>query len=103
MKAEQLSRQYYNLIEDCDEYYESFVSKQTEDIVMDEYLSYFIDYLGPKGIYNEATLIRLCKDCIIALDRDLGEEVVTHFDQITISDKLQILEIYEENNFKQLS
>ena len=103
MNSDQLSRQYYNLIEDCDEYYESFVSKQTEDIVIEEDEFYYIDYMGSNGIYAEATIVRLCKDCIIGLDRDLGEEIVTHFDHITISDKLQILEMYEENNFKQLS
>ena len=103
MKAEQLSRQYYNLIEDCDEYYESFVSKQTEDIVIEEDEYYYVDYLGSKGTYNEATLVRLCKDYIVVNDRDLGEEREVYFSDVTISDKLQILEIYEENNFKQLS
>jgi len=103
MNSDQLSRQYYNLIEDCDEYYESLVSKQTEDIVIEEDQYYYVDYLGSKGTYNEATLVRLCKNHIVVNDIDLGEEIAMYFSDVTTSDKLQILEIYEENNFKQLS
>ena len=103
MNSDQLIRQYYDLIEDCDKYYETFVSKQTEDIVIEEDEFYYIDYMGSNGIYAEATIVRLCKDCIIGLDRDLGEEIVTHFNHVTTSDKLQILKIYEENEIINLN
>ena len=103
MKINQLHKQYCNLIEDCDEYYGEFTPQQKEDIVVEEDEYYYVDYLGSKGTYNEATLVRLCKDYIVVNDRDLGEEREVYFSDVTISDKLQILEIYEENNFKQLS
>lgn len=103
MKAEQLSNQYFELIDDCHEYYRKFTSQQKEDIVVEEDEYYYVDYLGSKGTYNEATLVRLCKDYIVVNDRDLGEEREVYFSDVTTSDKLQILEIYEENNFKQLS
>ena len=98
MKTDQLNRQLNNLTDDIKEYYDNFISQQEQSIILDENDIYFIDYLGNStGIYNEAQLKELNKENIVVFDRELGEDVEIDFLQVNLTDRITILEIYEEN------
>ena len=98
MNTDQLNRQLLELVDDMQEYYENFTSQQEQPIILDENDIYFIDYLGnSSGMYNEAELKKLNKENIVVFDRELGKTVEIDFSQVNLTDKITILEIYEEN------
>lgn len=98
MKTDQLNRQLNELNDDIEEYYNNFISQQEHPIIIDENDIYFIDYLGSSsGIYNEAELKELNKENIVVFDRELGEDIEIDFLQVNLTDRITILEIYEEN------
>lgn len=103
MKAEQLNNQYFELIDDCHEYYRKFLSQQIEVINIDETDDVYIDYMQNDGTYHEARIINLDNDCIAVYDMADEKNVHIDFESLDLSGKIMVLEMYEDYNFKQLS
>jgi len=101
MNTEALSSVYHNLNNDCQEYYDILTSQQKETIFLGEYF-HLLDYLDTHtGQYCEASIVSLASNGnITVLDRELGEELIVYFSQLLTVNKLEILEIYENNNIR---
>ena len=96
MSVAEIEEQFKTLKENIKKYYTEMLSKQKKDIVLGE-SDILVDYLVYSlGTYEEAYINRLTSEHILVYDRSLGEDVVIDFDQLTIQDRIQVLEIYEQ-------
>ena len=96
MNTEILDKKYTALKEDIEEYYKRIISNQKEPLIINEDLSYIVDYLEQStGLYCEAFVRQLTTENILVWDKELGETVCIDIDQLNVQDRIQILEIYE--------
>lgn len=98
MNAEQLSRQFFNLKEDCKEYYDNLTSQQEEDVILDFEDGYYVDYMCQnKGVFKEALLLKLKKNSLLVNDMPTNKAIHIKFENLTIPDQLTVLKLYEQN------
>lgn len=99
MNVKQLVKQYYNLVSDCEEYYNNFTSQQEEDIILDpEEQEVYLDYLHPeKGVYIDVKVLKLKKSSLLVVDMTNNKSKHILFSDLTLQDQIEILEIYEQN------
>jgi len=98
MNTEQLSRQFFNLKEDCKEYYDNLTSQQEEDIIKSYDDHTFVDYIDPKeGIYLKGEILKLKKNSIMIFDFKFKRAIHIKFEYLTLQDQLTVLELYEQN------
>ena len=96
MKVEELDQQFNSLKTNIENYYAKITSKQKEDIVLGD-TDIIVDYLvSSLGTYEEAYIKKLTPEHILVYDKSIGKNVIVDLDQLTIQDRIQILEIYEE-------
>jgi hypothetical protein len=98
MNVEQLSRNYFNLLEDCKEYYNNFTSQQgDEDMTVGEEAKFYIDFMHKaRQIYHKAKVLKIKPGSILVEDFIMDETVEIDFTQLAVEDQLTILEIYEQ-------
>lgn len=107
MKSDQLQETYYNLKDDCDDYFYQLYHQLEKDILINEEEddTVYLDYLNQSsGKFEECTLVSIdSMGNIIVNDRDLEENVEVYISDFMVADKLQLIQVIEDYNFKNLN